>query len=102
MTGRCACCARSAASGLVDLPDADQCCGFGGTFALKNSDTSAAMGSDKAVTSESGAEVLVRGRQLVPDARRRACSRGSAAGSGCMHLADVLASTERGRTGVPA
>ena len=32
---------------LVELPDADQCCGFGGTFALKNADVSAAMLSDK-------------------------------------------------------
>ncbi|WP_026128026.1 (Fe-S)-binding protein, partial [Nocardiopsis lucentensis] len=32
---------------LVELPGADQCCGFGGTFALKNADTSAAMLSDK-------------------------------------------------------
>src|SRR5664279_3159412 len=28
---------------LVQLPDADQCCGFGGTFALKNAATSTAM-----------------------------------------------------------
>ncbi|WP_026421373.1 (Fe-S)-binding protein [Actinokineospora inagensis] len=33
---------------LVDLPEATQCCGFGGTFALKNADTSVAMGTDKA------------------------------------------------------
>src|SRR4029079_564082 len=32
---------------LVDLPGADQCCGFGGTFAVKNADTSIAMGHDK-------------------------------------------------------
>jgi L-lactate dehydrogenase complex protein LldE len=32
---------------LVELPDADQCCGFGGTFALKNADTSVAMLADK-------------------------------------------------------
>src|SRR4029078_2860493 len=32
---------------LVELPGADQCCGFGGPFALKNADTSAAMLSDK-------------------------------------------------------
>src|SRR3954470_2778092 len=25
---------------LVELPEADQCCGFGGTFAIKNADTS--------------------------------------------------------------
>ena len=32
---------------LVELPDADQCCGFGGTFALKNPDVSTAMLADK-------------------------------------------------------
>jgi L-lactate dehydrogenase complex protein LldE len=32
---------------LVDLPDAEECCGFGGTFAVKNADTSMAMLSDK-------------------------------------------------------
>jgi len=32
---------------LVSLPAAEQCCGFGGTFALKNSDTSVAMLQDK-------------------------------------------------------
>jgi L-lactate dehydrogenase complex protein LldE len=28
---------------LVELPDAEECCGFGGTFAVKNADVSAAM-----------------------------------------------------------
>lgn len=28
---------------LVELPDQEQCCGFGGTFAVKNADVSAAM-----------------------------------------------------------
>ncbi len=44
---------------LVDLPGADECCGFGGTFSVKNVDTSVAMGSDKitAITA-SGAEVV--------------------------------------------
>ncbi len=32
---------------LVDLPAAEECCGFGGTFALKNADVSVAMGADK-------------------------------------------------------
>src|SRR5215204_3753949 len=32
---------------LVDLSEAEECCGFGGTFAVKNADTSAAMLSDK-------------------------------------------------------
>jgi L-lactate dehydrogenase complex protein LldE len=32
---------------LVELPDAESCCGFGGTFALKNPDVSTAMLADK-------------------------------------------------------
>src|SRR3712207_5083124 len=32
---------------LVELPGAEQCCGFGGTFAVKNADTSTAMLTDK-------------------------------------------------------
>ncbi len=44
---------------LVELPGADQCCGFGGTFSVKNEATSVAMGADKVAAIEaSGAEVL--------------------------------------------
>ncbi|MFJ3674034.1 (Fe-S)-binding protein, partial [Streptomyces sp. NPDC090106] len=44
---------------LVDLPGAEECCGFGGTFAVKNADVSAAMGADKVRNAEStGAGVL--------------------------------------------
>src|SRR5699024_3199115 len=32
---------------LVELSGAEECCGFGGTFAVKNADTSAAMLGDK-------------------------------------------------------
>jgi L-lactate dehydrogenase complex protein LldE len=32
---------------LVDLPSLDQCCGFGGTFAIKNAEVSSAMLADK-------------------------------------------------------
>ena len=32
---------------LVDLPEVEQCCGFGGTFAIKNADVSSAMLADK-------------------------------------------------------
>ena len=44
---------------LVELAGSDQCCGFGGTFAVKNADTSLAMGEDKvAAVTASGVEVL--------------------------------------------
>ena len=42
---------------LVDLPRADECCGFGGTFSVENADTSSAMLADKCDCVEStGAE----------------------------------------------
>ncbi len=47
---------------LVELPMADSCCGFGGTFALKNADTSAAMLADKmAAVVGTGAQVCTAG-----------------------------------------
>jgi L-lactate dehydrogenase complex protein LldE len=43
---------------LVDLRDATECCGFGGTFAVKNPETSAAILADKVRRIvETGAEV---------------------------------------------
>lgn len=42
----------------VELPQADQCCGFGGTFSIKNPDVSAAMLADKMqAVASTGAEV---------------------------------------------
>jgi L-lactate dehydrogenase complex protein LldE len=47
---------------LVELPQAEECCGFGGTFAVKNADTSAAMLEDKMRAIEStGAVVCTAG-----------------------------------------
>src|SRR3954465_5853569 len=43
---------------LVELPAAEECCGFGGTFAVKNAETSVAMGFDKVRHArDTGAEV---------------------------------------------
>lgn len=45
---------------LEPLPNDDVCCGFGGTFAVKNADTSVAMGVDKVRdVLSTGAPVLV-------------------------------------------
>jgi L-lactate dehydrogenase complex protein LldE len=78
---------------LVDLPRAAECCGFGGTFAMKNADTSIAMGSDKARhVRETGAEVLVAGDNSCLMHVGGLLSR-ERAGIRTMHLAEVLAST---------
>ncbi len=76
------------------LAASDECCGFGGTFALKNADVSSAMGSDKARhVVNTGAEVLVAGDASCLLHVGGILSR-QQAGIRIMHLAEVLASTE--------
>ena len=82
---------------LVELPQAEQCCGFGGTFAVKNADTSIAMGADKARhVRETDAEVLVAGDNSCLMHVGGMLSR-ERSGVRVVHLAEVLASTEGGR-----
>ena len=78
---------------LVELPDAEVCCGFGGTFALKNADVSTAMLADK--------------MRNVVGTRAQVCTAGDSsclmhiggglsrlrAGVKTVHLAEILAST---------
>jgi L-lactate dehydrogenase complex protein LldE len=81
---------------LVELARADECCGFGGTFAVKNAETSTAIVEDKVDSVlDTGAEVVTAldnsclmniGGLL---ARRRAPVRP-------LHLVEILAATERG------
>jgi L-lactate dehydrogenase complex protein LldE len=79
---------------LVDLPRADECCGFGGTFAVKNAETSVAMGIDKVTaTLESGAQVLCAGDNSCLTHIGGLMSR-QHAGVRVLHLADILASTD--------
>ena len=80
---------------LVELPMAEQCCGFGGTFSLKNPDVSIAMASDKARHVRStDAEYLVAGDQAclmnIGGVLHRQRS-----GIKTIHLAEILASTEK-------
>jgi L-lactate dehydrogenase complex protein LldE len=79
---------------LVDLPGAAECCGFGGTFAVKNADTSIAIGADKARhVRDTGAEVLVAGDNSCL-AHIGGLLERQRSGVRTLHLAQVLASTE--------
>lgn len=81
---------------LVALPRAEQCCGFGGTFAVKNADTSAAMGYDKVrAASTTGAEILVASDNSCLAHIGGLLSR-QRSGMRVMHLAEVLATTAEG------
>ncbi len=79
---------------MVELGEANECCGFGGTFAIKNADTSMAMLGDKL--------------RRVLDTRAEVCTaadnsclmhiggalRRQRAGVRTMHLAEILAAQE--------
>jgi len=81
---------------LVPLPDADQCCGFGGTFSVKNPDVSVAMGGDKARhVASTGAEYLVTGDNACLMHIGGLLHRQNA-GIKTLHLAELLAHTESG------
>jgi L-lactate dehydrogenase complex protein LldE len=83
---------------LVELPGAEECCGFGGTFAVKNPDVSIAMGSDKARNVvDTGAEVLVAGDNSCLAHIGGILGR-QRAGVRTVHLAQILASTEEDPT----
>jgi len=83
---------------LVDLPRSDQCCGFGGTFAVKNADTSLAMGADKVRdVLDSGAEVLTAAdTSCLMHIGGILSRRGARSRVRVMHLAEILASTADG------
>lgn len=78
---------------LVELPMADSCCGFGGTFAIKNAAVSAAMLEDKmAAVVGTGAQVCTAGDASCLMQIGGGLSRiGSAVRT--VHLAEILAST---------
>jgi L-lactate dehydrogenase complex protein LldE len=79
---------------LVELPESTECCGFGGTFAVKNADTSVAMLSDKIRS-------VLTTRAEVCCAVDNSCLMQIGGGLHRMrtgvrtvHLAEILASTE--------
>ncbi|MEW2140417.1 (Fe-S)-binding protein [Streptomyces sp. NPDC005409] len=79
---------------LVELPGAEECCGFGGTFAVKNPDVSAAMGTDKTDRARAtGAEVLC-GADNSCLAHLDGLLRRADAPMRAVHLAEILAATE--------
>ncbi|GAA0391400.1 Fe-S oxidoreductase [Acrocarpospora corrugata] len=81
---------------LVALPGAEECCGFGGTFAVKNRDISAAMCADKVGNiMTTGAEVLCAADNSCLMHIGGTLSR-QKSGVRVMHLAEILAATEGG------
>jgi len=79
---------------LIELPDAEECCGFGGTFAVKNADVSAAMLGDKvSCIARTRAEVCTAGDNSCLMHIGGGLARLNAAAR-TVHLAEILAATE--------
>jgi L-lactate dehydrogenase complex protein LldE len=77
---------------LVELPEASECCGFGGTFAVKNAEVSSAMVADKVrAVLDTGAEVVCAADNSCLMQIGGALSR-QRTGVRALHLAEVLAS----------
>jgi L-lactate dehydrogenase complex protein LldE len=79
---------------LLELPDSRECCGFGGTFAVKNAEVSTAMLSDKlSNVLDTHAEVVCAVDSSCLMHIGGGLSRGRT-GVRTVHLAEILASTE--------
>ena len=79
---------------LITLPGAEECCGFGGTFAIKNADTSMAMLGDKLrCIRDTRAEVCVAADNSCLMHIGGALHR-ERAGVRAIHIAEILAATE--------
>ena len=80
---------------LVPLPSAESCCGFGGLFAVKNPETSTAMGIDKlAAVAASGAEVLCATDNSCLTHLGGLASASTPTPLRVLHLAEILAGTD--------
>jgi L-lactate dehydrogenase complex protein LldE len=77
---------------LVQLPQETECCGFGGTFAVKNAEVSSAMLADKVrAVLDTGAEIVCAGDNSCLMHIGGALSR-QRTGVRTAHLAEVIAS----------
>lgn len=84
---------------LVEIENAQQCCGFGGTFAVKNAEVSSAMLSEKVTA-------VLNTKAEICTATDNSCLmhiygalHRQRTGVETLHLAEILASTEAGATG---
>ncbi|MGW2559149.1 (Fe-S)-binding protein [Streptomyces sp. NPDC001514] len=78
---------------LLELPGADECCGFGGTFAVKNADVSTAMGEDKVRHAASTGAAVLCGADNSCLMHLGGILRRQDAPLRALHIAEILAAT---------
>ncbi|WKD60962.1 Lactate utilization protein A [Corynebacterium ciconiae DSM 44920] len=79
---------------LVELPFSEECCGFGGTFCVKNAETSAAMVSDKTRNIKSTLAEYVTSADYSCLMNISGTLSRQHSGIRSVHIAEILASTK--------
>jgi L-lactate dehydrogenase complex protein LldE len=81
---------------LVEMPETDTCCGFGGTFSIKHEPISTAMAQQKVENALStGAEYIVS-TEMSCLMHLDTYIRRHHLGIRCLHIADILATSDQG------
>jgi L-lactate dehydrogenase complex protein LldE len=81
---------------LLEMPDTDTCCGFGGTFSIKHEPISTAMAQQKVENALStGAEYIVS-TEMSCLMHLDSYIRKHHLGIRCLHIADILATSDQG------
>ena len=81
---------------LLEMPDTDTCCGFGGTFSIKHEPISTAMAQQKVENALStGAEYIVS-TEMSCLMHLDSYIRKQHLGIRCLHIADILATSDQG------
>ena len=76
-----------------ELPDAAECCGFGGTFSLKNPDVSGAMAEEKIGNIVASGASICTGGDAACLLHLGGAMRKRGSGPTTLHLAEILAAT---------
>lgn len=84
---------------LVDVPRSDECCGFGGMFSMKNSDTSVAIGLDKLTDIRCTDAEVVCALDNSCLAHIGGIASRNRSGLRFMHLAEIIAHDEESSSG---
>lgn len=81
---------------LVEMPESDVCCGFGGTFSIKHEPISTAMAERKVANALSVKADYIISTEMSCLMHLESYIRQQRLGIRCMHIADVLAHIDQG------
>ncbi len=81
---------------LLEMPETDTCCGFGGTFSIKHEPISTAMAQQKVENALSTGAEYITSTEISCLMHLETYIRKHHLGIRCMHIADILATSDQG------